>query len=251
METRKLVDLPSSVEVERCLSCGVIKVRGRYVDTDTKTLLQELVEEYVARGKALEGLESVKVIEVRVVGSIATVKLFAKIGGVEVLQELPVELRVRRSTCSRCLRVRSRSYEAIVQLRAGNPRGKNLIVEIASKFGGLEGVVEVKEIAEGVDIYVVDRATALRLVKEVESTYVARVIATWKDSRVRAGRRKSKAVFSVRLYSVASGDTVEVKGREYTVERFRSSSVTLVDRESGERVTLSLKDFWKLEPNIK
>jgi len=168
-----------------------------------------------------------------------------------VLQELPVELRVRRSPCPRCLRMRSRSYEAIVQLRAGNPRGRVLVTEIASRFRELEGVVEVKEVAEGVDIYVADRAKALRLVKEVESNYVARVVTTWENSRIRAGRRKSKAVFSVRVYSVTSGDSVEVRGREYTVERFRRSSVTLVDRESGERVTLSLKDFWKLEPNLK
>lgn len=249
VETRKLVDLPSSVEIERCPFCGALRVRGRYVDKDAETLLREMAEEYLAKGRVVEGLDRVRVLEVRALETTATVKLSAEVGGVGVVQELLVELRVRRSPCPRCLRVRGRSYEAIVQLRAGNPRGRTLIAEIAKGFSSVEGVVEVKELSEGVDIYVVDRATALRLVREVESSYVARVTTTWEGPRIRAGRRRSKAVYSVRVYSLSPGDIVEIRGREYVVERFGRSSVTLVDRESGEKVTLNLKDFWRMEPN--
>jgi nonsense-mediated mRNA decay protein 3 len=244
------VELPNTFEVERCPFCGAIRVHGRYVDKNVETVLRELAEEYVTRGRVVEGLDRIRVLEVRVLGSTVAVRLSAEVGGVEVVQELSVELRFRKSPCPRCLRVKSRSYEAIVQLRAGNPRGRALVTEIAESFRNAEGVVEVKEVDEGMDIYVADKATALRIVRDVESKYVVRVVATWKDSRIRDGRRKSKAVYSVRVYFISSGGTVELRGRVYTVEKFGTSSVTLVDRESGEKVTLSLKEFWKLEPNI-
>ena len=251
METRKLVELPSTFEVERCPFCGAIRVHGRYVDRSVETVIRELAEEYVTRGRIVEGLDSVGVQGVGVLGSTAVVKLSAEVGGVEVVQELPVELRFTRSPCPRCLRLKGKKYEAIVQLRAGNPRGRTLVAEIAESLKNAEGVVEVKEVDEGVDIYLADKSSALRVVREVGFNYVVRVVTTWEDSRMRSGRRKSKAVYSVRVYSVRSGDTVEMRGRVYTVERFGRSSVTLVDRESGERVTLSLRDFWKLEPSIR
>lgn len=244
---KKLVEVPETIDVVRCSVCGAIRVfGGRFASVKPEDYLKAVVENYIAKGKVVKEVSEVRVEGVLMREGEALVRLSGNVGRIRVEQTLLIKLSVRKVVCPLCLKYKTRSFEAVVQLRAGNSRAMRIIAELRSRFREHPGVIDVKDHENGVDLLVIDKSIAARIVKDVEARYTSRISTTWEGSKY--ARKKPKAVFSVRIYQITEGDLVELQGGIYEVVEVRQQSIVLRSLRSEEIVSFSLSEFMKRDP---
>lgn len=247
--TKKIVQLPDYVDVTRCGICGAIRSReGKFSRVSLSEYVKSLAEGYVAREKIAEGVNQVVIDRVELQDSEAVVEVRGVAGGVIVHQVLRVRVTVENTVCPECYRYRTKSFEAVVQLRPGNSRAFTLVSKIASEVYKYPGIVDIKESKEGVDLYIAEKSTAMRIVKDLESSYITKVLSTWKGFKY--AHRKPKAVFSVRVFEVDEGDLIELRDGLYEVVEANPRAVVLRNTRTGEVLSLTLNDLWRKNPTF-
>ncbi|MEM1623575.1 MAG: NMD3-related protein [Sulfolobales archaeon] len=247
--TRKLVQLPNSIEVFRCDSCSAVRSRGgKFLKIGLTEYVRNLVEDYVARGKVSEGVSRVEVSRVELRDGEAVVEVDGVFGEIVLHQELRVRLITKSAMCPECRRYRSKSFEAVLQLRPGNSRAVALVARIASNIHKYPGVVDIKESKEGVDLYIAEKSLAMRIIRDLESSYITKVLSTWEGFKY--AHRKPKAVYSVRVYEIKRGDLIELQGSMYEVVEASPKAVVLRDLKTGETLSLTLNNLWRRRPAI-
>lgn len=249
ISTKKLIQLPEQIEVVRCHICGAIKSRGgRFTDIDLSKYVRDLVEGYTSRGKTAEGVDQVTITSVSLQEGEAVVEVDGVAGGAVLSQVLKVRVVPKSVVCPQCFKYKTKRYEALVQLRPGNPRASVLVSRIAREFRERPEVLDVEECDEGIDVYMAEKSAAARMVREIESNYVTKVVSTWEGSKY--GRRKPKAVFSVRVYEVSRGDLVELQSSLYEVVEAGPQTVVLRDLRTGKVLSFSLNSLWRRNPTF-
>lgn len=247
--TRRLVEAPERVEVVRCRVCGAVRTRGgRFSRVSLEDYVRGVVEGYIAKGKLAGGLERARVGRVELLEDYAVVEVVGEASGATLRQSLRIRVVVRSTICPECFMHKAKSFGALIQLRPGNPRAAQLVARIARELEGAEGVVEVKEAGDGVDVYVAEKSAAARIVRSLRSSYVTKVVSTWEGFKY--AQRRPKAVFSVRVYAVGRGDAVEVQGVVYEVLEASPRAVVLRDPRTGEVLSLDLNSLWRRNPVI-
>ncbi|MCX8184858.1 MAG: NMD3-related protein [Sulfolobales archaeon] len=245
--TRRLVQLPERIEVVRCRVCGSLRSRrGRFSKTSLSSYIRDLVEEHMSRGRVAEGINRLAVNKVEIREGVALVTFSGSIGEVTLNQTIRVEVLTKSSMCPECFKQKTRRYEAVIQLRPGNRRATTLVSKIADELSAYPNVVEVEESRSGVDIHIAERSTAVRIVRELESNYVAKVTPTWEGSKY--GHRKPRAVFSIRVYSISRGDPVIIQGSRYEIAEATPRSVVLIESGTSRVLNIALNDFWRQNP---
>lgn len=246
---RKLVQLPSQIEVVRCSICGAVRTSGgKFSPIELDEYVESLVERYVARRGAAEDNVRVVVEGVEIQEDTALVRLRGWISEVSVEQVLPIRLNVKDVVCPSCIKYRTKSYDAVIQLRPGNTKAEQSIQAIARRLQGYPGIVEAKEHRDGVDLYVIDRHTATQIVKEVEMRYLSRVLTSWEGYKY--SKRKPRIVYSVKIYEISEGDLIEFRGSTYKVVEVKQSYITLKNIETGDTINMNFNDLWRHNPSF-
>ncbi|MEM1794966.1 MAG: NMD3-related protein [Sulfolobales archaeon] len=247
--TKKIVQLPNSIEVFKCSSCGAIRSRrGKFSEVNLTEYVRDLVGDYIARGRVSEGVSRVKVSRVELQDDEAVVEVEGVVGETVLRQELRVRLITKSTTCPECRKYRSKSFEAVLQLRPGNSRASALVTRIVNDIYKYPGVVDIKESKEGVDLYIAEKSFATRIVRDLESSYITKVLSTWKGFKY--AHRKPKAVYSVRVYEIERGDLIELEGSMYEVIEASPKAVVLRDLKSGGTLSFTLNNLWRQRPVI-
>lgn len=200
----------------------------------------------MSRGRVAEGINRLAVNKVEIREGVALVTFSGSIGEVTLNQTIRVEVLTKSSMCPECFKQKTRRYEAVIQLRPGNRRATTLVSKIADELSAYPNVVEVEESRSGVDIHIAERSTAVRIVRELESNYVAKVTPTWEGSKY--GHRKPRAVFSIRVYSISRGDPVIIQGSRYEIAEATPRSVVLIESGTSRVLNIALNDFWRQNP---
>ncbi len=250
VSTRRLVEVPERIEVVRCRVCGAVRTRGgRFSRIDAEDYVRGIVEECVAKGRLAEGVERATVSGIELREEEALVGVVGEAAGTVLRQNLRVRLTVEETTCPECFMRKAGSFGALVQLRPGNPRAARLVSRIAGELEGQPGVVEIKREGDGVDVYVVEKSAAARIVGRLKASYVTRVVSTWEGFKY--AQRRPRAVFSVRVYAVERGDAVELPGGIYEVVEVSPRAVVLRNPGTGDVFSLDLGSFWRRSPTIR
>ncbi len=248
VSARRLVQVPERIEVVRCRVCGGVRTRrGRFSRTSLEDYVREAVEESVAKGRLAAGVERVTVSGVELLEEVL-VELVGEASGATLSQALRIRVVLRDTTCPECLMRKAGSFGAVVQLRPGNPRAAPLVSRITKELEERPGVVEIREAGDGVDVHVADKSAATRIVRDLRSSYVAKVLSTWEGFKY--AQKKPKAVFSVRIYAVTRGDAVELQGRVYEIVEASPRAVVFRDPRTGEVFSLDLNSLWRRNPTI-
>lgn len=247
VNTRKTVQLPDSIDVVRCKVCGAVKSRGgRFLTVSLGEHIKNLLEGYVARGMVAEGVSQASVTKVELQEDEAVVEVRGVAGGTTLHQVLRIRVVTKGTLCPECYKHKTKSFEAVIQLRPGNRRASTLVSRLASGLYGHPGVVDVKETRDGVDLYLVEKSAAARIVRSLESRYITKVLSTWEGFK--HSRRKPKAVFSVRVYEIERGDLAELEGRLYEVVEVGPRVIVLRDQGSGEVLNFTISNLWRRNP---
>ena len=212
LETTRLLCVESMLEFEYCKYCGSIRlghkwVEGGDLEEATRRFLEWYVNEHVRPCTSL-------VKEYRLIDMYAeTVPSWRTIYRLEfefilegidepVTQLYRVTIYARPTICPLCKDARGGDYNVLVQLRGVEPR--RLAEKLSALFNSnshlVESIIDIVELRNGADIFLSDRGSASRIIRELRKHFSVRVVTTGEDVGISSrGKLRRRLVYSVRL----------------------------------------------------
>ena len=213
LETKRLICIPSRLEFDYCKQCGSVRVShtwlpggepgdagARYLETVARS---SKPCDPVVQGFRVASIEPLTRPSWR---TVFRVTVEAELKGVDgmVTQSYIVEVYARPALCPACKDARGGDYNVLLQLRGARPdelarRLENLFSNSSQVLGS---IIDVVEHSNGVDIMLLDRGSASKIVRELRKWYRMRVRVTGEDVGVTSrGRLRRRTVMSVTLVS--------------------------------------------------
>ncbi len=257
LERVGVFDAAPVLELIVCSRCGAWYYKGRWVDGVSvsealRRLLLDWADKHLTSGVELVEVEDIG--ELRPLGHgwyEAVFVLTVVLANTAVRKkEVPVRIRLVKALCPRCMRRAGKGFNALIQFRS--TRGylteeeKRYIRERLMSRGVAEEVVEIIENKQGIDAKIGDQVVARRVAAIVSRERDALVKETFKLRRYDPGRGKKEGVvtLSVRLHDIGVGDVMEYRGRPCIVRGVRHGRVSLEFLDNGERLEVSISEFW-------
>ncbi len=230
-----------------CRECGAVFNRGwnRFRGSFEESL-EEAALSFVERNLSIEGLEGAEVgVELLEITQTSpkdfTARVLAHIHHPWVEFEEELSVKIKLELCDSCQRSKSKYYEAIVQLRGGGKRARELLESAIDRASDpLAFISKVEERKEGVDYYIgsvkAARKAAQRVIKELGG-FVKEAAKLY--GRDKSGKEVYRVTLSVRIPSFRQGDVLRLKDELYQVVSISSGTATLFNL--ADRSTRSVK----------
>lgn len=243
--SRRLIELPSELEVSVCRVCSAYRIEGKggWRKPRTRDPVGEAVKAAVKKGGVREGIRSVSVnasrsargiVRVRVVGS--TVER-----ATPRVEEHEVAVRIRWMLCADCVMAKSKREAARIQVRArgrpltsGEVEGVKRIVEqsLSTRRRGSIDLVEVLEEEGGIDLIFSSLSSARLAANALARKLFASLLETRKAAGVVSGKQVAKLTVRILLPGFRAGDVIEFDGKLYYVLEIARSGVRALSLEA-------------------
>lgn len=178
-EAQKLLaKLNDKVEVKRCKSCGRIWVGPEFVEQNGRTMEQLIASRFHGYITHIITLENGK----------ALVDITEALPDGNLSVEKNVMISYKKVTCDKCYKRIGGYYEAVVQLR-GDPHRVKRYIDRLERYAEEhdEYVAEVKEVDNGVDVYMSS--------KRMVGAFMTENDLSPRKSYTLAGRRNGKEIY--------------------------------------------------------
>jgi len=206
-----LLCVPEKLFFDYCKSCGAVRIGYRWVEGgELPEAVQKYVEQVLASVKpcssdvAAFALASATPLTVPSWRTIYLVKYRIELKGVDevVEQSYRVEVRANPTICPMCKDARGGDYNVLLQIRGAPP------AVLAEKLSGLfetssqvtGSIIDIVEKRNGVDIMLLDRGSASKILRELRKHFKVSVKVTGEDVGVTSnGRLRRRQVISASL----------------------------------------------------
>lgn len=250
----------------RCPTCGSVREEGAWIESpaDRDELVRDAALRSVSFHHDVEPEEiTIEEIPVSSSRSHCTVRVTARLYGVEVADSCTVDLVVKGEQCDRCSRVSGGYYEGVVQVRAtGRPTtaserdtaariATDLEESIQESGERLSFISRVDEVHDGLDVVVGSRHLGMEIAREIRQR-LGGVITTHPTLvGERDGRPIYRVTFLVRLPFHRRGDVVEAGGRYLEVRDAGPDAVRVEDLADRSTRTLREEEITRTLGNVR
>ncbi len=259
LEVYGLGVFPKTIRVTVCSRCGAYKFHGRWfpgadgIEDAVKLLLQvsfrptEHVDYY--------RIESLELVHDKYHGDYARVRVVGRLKGFneEYERDYLVRISIVKQLCPSCFRRAAGAAQAVVQVRGWGGRLSEELRERLYEFlsnlpaAVMDNVIEIEEVREGINVKVLDHATARLIASKIRAAFAAKVVESHKlVGRRSDGKRLSKLTISVRLPFFSQGSIVDYDGRLALVEEITGGYVYVKPLGSRRRHRVPLDKSWTL-----
>ncbi len=252
MKERGILELPTKIRVTICPICGALYIHGDWVRVgeSVEDAIEYFINEtIVKRHNIYPGLEDVKVKVVRMDSGMIHLRIMARYKDVSLSQDAVTHVELHKKPCPPCLRSRSGSYEAMLQIRTVAPVRFDVMRDIGNRLAKVkefrESIVEIKEHKDGVDVKLSNQAIGRYVANILKREYAAKITMTWENTGYLGGKRRSKLTISARLPGLVSGDIIEYGGELAEVMKLKKGRVIIKRLSDGKVVSLRHDEIWK------
>lgn len=201
-------------EIFVCKDCGAVNISGKWIYDNVHNVIRLNANKIITNSvKIKEPFHISKYIlrEINVDYNASrinlTVSLDISVGEVVIVKNylIATTIKIIKSLCPRCIALRGKAFNAIIQLRGTRRLGSLLIEKIANEIRKeyRDEIVDVKNVKEGIDLYLIDRELARRIAKKLAFKYGALVKESFKlISRKPDGKVKSRLTISLSLIHI-------------------------------------------------
>jgi len=183
------------------------------------------------------------------------VRITGTVGGQTVMEEHPLTVRLKRTTCDVCSREAGGYYEAILQIRsdtrAFSKTELQMLRETVEKIvrqhqgSGKRGlfITDYEEKREGLDFFLSDKSTAFAIAKKIQEQYGGE----FKQSASTAGMKDSRQLFRmtylVRIPAFRTGDFICMNDSFYMISSVHSTRVRTIELSTWKETIIEGKDI--------
>jgi nonsense-mediated mRNA decay protein 3 len=217
LETTRVICVPERVFFDYCKYCGSYRLGHRWLEGgELPEAVQSFVETYfsdtsrIAPCHSVRGLvESYRLVQAEPLTVPSWRTIYRLVYGItlrgvdgEALQEYRVEVRARPTICPLCKDARGGDYNVLLQIRGAPPealaRRLERLFDSSSQVTG--SIVDIVELDDGVDILLLDRGGASKILRELRKHYSVKTVVTGEDVGVTStGRLRRRQVISATL----------------------------------------------------
>lgn len=244
---RPLVKEPKKFIISYCNNCKKFFAKNKHMKDLNEALKPYLAINEHAKIKELDASISLKdeTLSVHIVGFFD----FAKRKLIE--EEFTFPIDIKHFMCDDCKAKTSRGYTAIIQLR--NRTNKNfdrIIARINQLFENqsLAHIIELKELDEGIDFYVIKTEKALAAAKQIIKEYGGIIDVTKKIFSVdkQTSKELYRTTILVRLFDFSIHDLIFYRDSVYEIVKFVKEKIICRNIYTSESKTLSFKDGFEI-----
>ncbi|MDD2665436.1 MAG: NMD3-related protein [Methanocellales archaeon] len=253
LERFDLVKCPLLLLAKVCPTCGSFFRNGKWVECDLNSLATSTVRSQLNINPAAEDVRISLVPETLGENMRVHVHVDAMVRGRAVSEDADVDVRIERKSCDRCRLIAGGYYEAIVQLRAENrfpaseerSRCKDIAANVINqlqKRDRMAFISDIKELKEGIDIYVVPIHAGDLVSKAITEKLGGQISRAAKLAGRREGKEVYRVSFAVRLPQFMVGDILSLGDLIIDITSMGKRIVGR-DLKTGARFNSDMKDM--------
>ena len=215
LDFKKPLCVEERVEFDYCKICGAYRIGYRWYDGgELLDAIMEFIDRYHSEnGPGVEicdeaissyNLENKILVTEASWRTIVELVYSFTLSDSEMRLTLPyrVIIRARPTLCPTCKNIRGGDYNVLVQLRGESPETlAKLLTKLFEKNKQISNsIVDIVELPNGVDIYLLDRGSASKIVSLLKRRYRLSIKKTGEDITVTStGHSRRRLIISVRL----------------------------------------------------
>jgi len=252
LKERALAKIPNNVVLVRCPVCGSVYVGGSWTPTsgsDEEALRYYIVETVIKKGKTHKSFKDVQLAVLNASNNRAEVLVRSFFRGKPVEQAFTINYRIEAKLCPKCLSVKIRDYEAILQVRfTGEPsegmrrRVSKLISSVRSISSN---VTDYEELREGVDVKFSNVSAARQAANYLQGVLGGYIKESWKLHGVVGGKRYGKLSIVLRIPQLIPGELIVFRNSLMEVLDIQRDKLVLRDLTRDEVIKTSFKSLTK------
>ena len=254
---RDIALVPRRIDLVICPSCGSIKISDSWLPREDFRDELEVPISIILSSK-IRSVEDVDDVEIKdVVLKDRDHKLFAevRIGGrvssIDIYKTYIVEINLIKRLCPVCTAQKTKSYEAVIQIRGYPKLSQKRIREIKRYVEDLPETLrnfisDIEENRWGIDIKIISKNMAFSLANAITKRYRGFIAGvTDEDVRISASGKVSKKIISLRIFDIKRNDIIEIRGSKYLVDNVDDQEIVIRDG-GGNREVISFEELIKL-----
>ncbi len=256
------VELPASVSIEVCTSCGAVREGHRWIERpDMNSIMLQRIQDSLQPTWKVDSYSfhaSFTEEDPRNIRAELEVELGSR--GLKKTVFKETKVIIKNGQCTTCSRIHGHYYEAIIQVRPSKKTmteeqkrivKEKIYREVKVKRGDERSIFITSEEERhgGLDFYMSDNGVSKKLSKEIAETFGGKITVSSKLAGRDDGQNIYKVTYSVRIPPYERGNFVEYHEKIYRIKEIRTSSghLTLQELRTGDRVTLDKRDVGEIE----
>jgi len=212
LETTRLLCISDRLRFDYCKYCGSIRLGYRWVEGGdleeaARKYIKWYIENHVKPCTSVVKRYELVDIQASSIPSWRTTYILTfsfLLDGVDesVEQSYRVVVYANPTICPMCKDARGGDYNVLVQIRGAPPSrlASALSHLLNSNEHVVNNIVDIIELKNGADIFLSDRGSASRIIRELKKMFNVKVIATSEDVGISSkGKMRRRLVYSIRL----------------------------------------------------
>lgn len=251
---RPIVSMPDKLVLIRCPVCGSLYMGGSWVPLsgDDEELLRYYIDEVlIKKGKTHPLLSDIHVTVLSASNNRAELLVRSSLSGKSVEQIFMVNYRVEARLCPTCLSVKTRDYEAVLQIRFVGRPAEGVKKRIAKLIGSVRSIsnniTDYEELREGIDIKFSSVSVARQAASYLQGVLGGYVGESWKLHGVVRGKRRGKLSIVLRIPQLIPGELIDFRDSLMEVLSIQRDKLVLRDLARDEVLKMSVKSLTKDE----
>ncbi len=257
IKERDIANLPKRIDLIICPNCGSVKVGDSWLPAEDfrHDLVIPLSIILSSRLRPAGEMSEVEIKDINIVERehrmFAEVRISGRVEDIELTKTYIVEVDIIKKLCPLCLAQKTKSYEAVIQVRGYPKLSHEKIREIKRYIEVLPETIknfisDIEESKWGIDIKVASKNIAFNLANNLIKEYRGYIAGVSdEDIRASASGRFSKKIISVRIFDIKKNDVIEIKGSKYLVDKIDEKEIVIRDR-NGDKEIISFDELIKL-----
>ncbi|MGC9148262.1 MAG: NMD3-related protein [Sulfolobales archaeon] len=257
IKERDIAILPQRIDMIFCPNCGSVKIGDSWLSAEDfrHDLVIPLSIILSSKIKPAREIDEVEIKDILLVERnqrlFAEVRVSGRVEDIELAKTYVIEVDIVKRLCPVCIAQRTKSYEAVIQVRGYPKLSLEKIRDIKRYIEDLPETIrnfisDIEENKWGIDIKVTSRNIALNLANSLIKEYKGFIAGvTDENVRVSASGRFSKKIISLRIFDIKKNNVIEIRGSKYLVDKVDEREIVIRDR-NGDREVISFEELIKL-----
>ncbi|MEM1603367.1 MAG: NMD3-related protein [Zestosphaera sp.] len=251
---RPIVSVPDKIALVRCPVCGSLYMSGSWIPStgnDEELIRYYIDEAVIKKGKTHPAFKDIQVAVLSTGNNRAELLIKSSFAGKSVEQAFIVSYKIDARLCPKCLSVKTRDYEAVLQIRFVGEPTEGVKKRIAKLIGSVRSIssniTDYEELREGINVKFSNVSVARQAASYLQGMLGGYVKESWKLHGIVRGKRHGKLSIVLRIPQLVPGDLIDFRDSLMEVLSIQKDKLVLRDLARDEVLKIGVKSLTRDE----
>lgn len=250
---------PAILDIFFCPRCSSYKYKNIWTQDSFDEVLQRYVKDEFHISKELKNVTVNTECKEQDTLFSCIVSITGIVGDETIVEQRPLSVRIKKTTCDVCSREAGGYYEAILQIRAENRiPSKTELTALRSSVESLVGqlqisgkrqlfITDIDIKREGLDFFLSEKGTALTIAKKIQELYGGEFKQSASNVGMKDSRQLYRMTYCVRIPAYRTGDIFTKDNSFFYVAAIHGTKVRTIELKNWDEKVVDAKDMKKIK----